>query len=103
MSEQTHDGRKRRWLTRIDEDRRPCLAIKVARRHSAIAVINTLADAMLRHGIPQHLRSDHSPEMTAKRVQDGLFHVGVKTLYIEPASPWENGDHERFNGKRRDA
>ena len=27
---------------------------------------------------------------------------GVKTLYIEPGSPWENGYNESFNGKLRD-
>jgi transposase InsO family protein len=26
----------------------------------------------------------------------------VKTLYIEPGSPWENGYVESFNGKLRD-
>jgi len=26
----------------------------------------------------------------------------VKTLYIEPGSPWENGYIESFNGKMRD-
>lgn len=28
--------------------------------------------------------------------------MGVKTLYIEPGSPWENGYIESFNGKLRD-
>jgi transposase InsO family protein len=28
--------------------------------------------------------------------------VGVKTLYIEPGSPWENGYNESFNSKLRD-
>jgi putative transposase len=28
--------------------------------------------------------------------------LGVKTLFIEPASPWENGYIESFNGKMRD-
>jgi len=28
--------------------------------------------------------------------------MGVKTLYIEPGSPWENGYNESFNGKLRD-
>ena len=28
--------------------------------------------------------------------------MGVKTLYIEPNSPWENGYAESFNGKLRD-
>ena len=31
-----------------------------------------------------------------------LSRVGVKTLYIEPGSPWENGYNESFNGKLRD-
>jgi putative transposase len=28
--------------------------------------------------------------------------MGVKTLFIEPGSPWENGYNESFNGKLRD-
>ncbi len=35
----------------------------------------------------------------------GVVHeddLGVKTLYIEPGSPWENGYLESFNGKLRD-
>jgi transposase InsO family protein len=28
--------------------------------------------------------------------------VGVKTLFIEPGSPWENGYVESFNGRLRD-
>ena len=28
--------------------------------------------------------------------------MGVKTAYIEPGSPWENGYNESFNGKLRD-
>jgi hypothetical protein len=28
--------------------------------------------------------------------------LGVKTLFIEPGSPWENGYVESFNGKMRD-
>jgi len=35
-------------------------------------------------------------------VRDWLENVGVKTLFIEPGSPWENGFIESFNGKLRD-
>ena len=35
-------------------------------------------------------------------VRDWLRRIGVKTLYIEPGSPWENGYNESFNGKLRD-
>jgi transposase InsO family protein len=35
-------------------------------------------------------------------VREWLSRVEVKTLYIEPGSPWENGYTESFNGKLRD-
>ena len=47
---------------------------------------------------PQRL----SREFTAKCVREWLGRVGVKTLFIEPGSPWENGYIESFNGKLRD-
>ena len=31
-----------------------------------------------------------------------MSQLNVKTLYIEPGSPWENGYIESFNGKLRD-
>ena len=31
-----------------------------------------------------------------------MMPLGVKTLYIEPSSPWENGYNKNFNGKLRD-
>ena len=65
-------------------------------------LIETLADLMLVHGIPEHLRSDNGPEFIAERLRKWLSAVGAKTLYIEPGSPWENGYCESFNGKLRD-
>jgi transposase InsO family protein len=38
----------------------------------------------------------------AKEVRHWLGRIGVKTLYIEPGSPWENGYNESFNGKLMD-
>ena len=37
-----------------------------------------------------------------KQFVHGLQRLGIKTLYIEPGSPWENGYIESFNGKLRD-
>ena len=99
---QTQDGRKVRLMTLIDEFTRECLAIRVARRINSLGVLETMADAMLVRGIPEHIRSDNGPEMTAKVVRSWLESVGAKTLYIEPGSPWENGYCESFNGKLRD-
>jgi transposase InsO family protein len=52
--------------------------------------------------VPEYIRSDNGAEFTAKAVRNWLQQVGVKTLYIEPGSPWENGYIESFNGKLRD-
>ncbi len=102
METQTHDGRRIRLMTLIDEFTRKCLAIKVARRINAISVIETLADAMLFNGLPTYIRSDNGPEMVTKVLREGLTGLGTGILYIEPGSPWENGYCESFNGKLRD-
>ncbi len=47
-------------------------------------------------------RLKHSREFTAKVVRKWLERIGVRTLFIEPGSPWENGYNESFNGKLRD-
>jgi putative transposase len=52
--------------------------------------------------VPAHLRLDNGPEFTAARVRAWLSRLGVKTLFIQPGSPWENGYVESFNGKMRD-
>ena len=98
----THDGRSLRLLTLIDEYTRECLAVRVARRLNSHHVIEVLGDAMLTHGVPQHVRSDNGAEMRADRVQKWLGTLGTKPLFIEPGSPWENGYCESFNGKLRD-
>jgi len=99
---QTHDGRKVRLMTLIDEFTRECLAIRVARRINSLGVLETMAEVMLTRGAPEHIRSDNGAEMTAKIVRQWLAGVGAKTLYIAPGSPWENGYCESFNGKLRD-
>ena len=42
------------------------------------------------------------PSSRQSGVRDWLRRVEVKTLFIEPGSPWENGYIESFNGKLRD-
>ncbi len=98
----THDGRAFRMLTVIDEFTRECLAIEVARRLRSDDVLHVLTDLFVRHGPPDHIRSDNGSEFTAKAVRGWLSRIGVKTLYIEPGSPWENGYNESFNGKLGD-
>jgi putative transposase len=51
---------------------------------------------------PAFIRSDNRGEFTAGVVHGWLKRIQVKTLYIEPGSPWENGYKESFNGKLPD-
>jgi len=88
-------------LTVLDEYTRECLAIVVERKLRSDDVLHTLAELFAKHGAPEHIRSDNGPEFTAKAVREWLGKVGVKTLFIEPGSPWENGYCESFNGKLR--
>lgn len=89
-------------LTLIDEYTRECLAIDVSRRLTSEDVLERLSDLFVRRGVPDYIRSDNSPEFIAKTVREWLERVEVKTLFIEPGSPWENGYIESFNGKLRD-
>ncbi|WP_408833527.1 IS3 family transposase [Acidocella sp.] len=99
---QTHDGRKLRLMTLIDEFTRECLAVRVARRINGLGVLETMAKVMMARGVPEYIRSDNGPEMTSKAVRAWLANVGAQTLYIEPGSAWENGYCESFNSKIRD-
>ena len=73
----TDEGRSLKLLTLIDESTRECLAIRVGRCVRGPEVIETLSDAMLFHGIPEHIRSDNGPEMTSKRVRNWLQQIGT--------------------------
>ena len=43
----------------------------------------------------------YGSEFIATAVQKWLGQIGVKTLYIAPGSPWENGYNESFDGSLR--
>jgi transposase InsO family protein len=102
MVERTSNGRAFRILNIIDEFTRECLSIKVDRKISSQDVIDELFNLFVFRGIPEHIRSDNGPEFTARAVRKWLNRLGVKTLFIELGSPWENGYIESFNGKLRD-
>ena len=102
LTERTEDGRQLRILVVIDEFTRECLAIEVARSFTAQDVTMTLQYLFAVRGAPEHLRSDNGPEFVAKEIQEWLARACVRTLYIQKASPWENGYVESFNGRLRD-
>jgi transposase InsO family protein len=96
-----HEGRPLRMLVVLDDYTRECRPIVVERRLKSDDVLDTLAGLFANYGAPEQLRSYNGPEFTLLVVREWLKRVGVRTLFIEPGSPWENGYNERFNGKLR--
>jgi transposase InsO family protein len=74
----------------------------VERKLNADDVLHCLTDLFVAQGPPEHIRSDNGSEYTAQAVRQWLERTGVRTLYIEPGSPWEDGYCESFNSKLRD-
>ena len=57
---------------------------------------------MATRGVSDHVRSGDGREFTAKAVRECLGKVGLKMLYIDPGSLWENGYVESLNAKLRE-
>jgi putative transposase len=96
------NGQKVKLLTVVDEYTRESLAIRAATSIKSSAVIETLSRVVAKRGAPLCLRSDNGSEFVAARVKEWLQQKGIKTLYIEPGSPWQNALGESFNGRLRD-
>lgn len=102
VSDRLRNGKKIRMLTVIDEYTREFLAIRVDYQLKSDDVIDVLSTLFLTKGIPEYIRSDNGSEFTSEYLQKWLKDLHVRTAYIEPGSPWENGFNERFNGSLRD-
>ncbi len=61
-----------------------------------------MARLVAQRGAPGHIRSDNGSEFVARTLQSWLADCHVKTLYIEPGSPWQNRHVESFHGSLRD-
>lgn len=102
VMDQTEDGRRLKLLPVVDEFTREPHAILVERSITAADVVDLLAHLFQIHGEPEYLRSDNGPEFIANAVRVWLARSGVRTLYIEPGSPWQNAYSETFNSRFED-
>ena len=102
VKEHTENGKSFRVLNIIDEYTKECLAALPERKIKSEDVLDQLFNLFVFRGVPEHIRSDNGPEFTARAVRKWLAKLGVKTLFIEPGSPWEDGYIESFNAKMRD-
>jgi putative transposase len=102
LQDQDMHGRTLYILTVMDEFTREGLAIAVTEATSAEWVLAVLSGLVALHGAPAYLRSDNGAEFVALAVQAWLARRQIRTLYIDPGCPWQNGREERFNGTVRD-
>ena len=102
IADSTVRGGALRVLTILDEYTRECHVLRADRALKSKDVLEWLRKAIEEHGAPAYLRSDNGPEFIANIVQGWLREHGVRTLYIEPGSPWQNGFVESFHGRFRD-
>jgi putative transposase len=98
----TEDGRRLKVMPVVDEYTRECLALEIKRSITAGDVVEVLDRLFSERGEPAYIRSDNGPEFIAETIKRWLAVCGVKTLYIEPGSPWENAYSETFIGRLRD-
>lgn len=102
IADATVRGGALRMLTILDEHTRECHVLRADRALRSEDVLKWLKKAIHEHGAPQYLRSDNGSEFIAKAVQRWLAHNQIKTIYINPGSPWQNGFVESFHGRFRD-
>jgi transposase InsO family protein len=98
----SEDGRRVKVLPVVDEYSRECLSLEGQRSITTSGVIDTLSRLFIERGEPDYIRSDNGPEFIAEALKEWLAVSGVKTLYIEPGSPWENAYSETFVSQMRD-
>jgi transposase InsO family protein len=102
IADATVRGGALRMLTILDEHTRECHVLWAERALKSEDVLHWLQKAVAQHGAPEYLRSDNGSEFIAKIVQRWLTENRIKTIYIEPGSPWQNGFVESFHGRFRD-
>ncbi len=102
LMDTTLNGGRLKFLTVIDEFSRSCLSIKVERSLTSYDVRGELERLITLHGAPSFIRCDNGPEFIAQTLQKFVTDAAIKTLFIDPGSPWQNGYCESFNSRFRD-
>ncbi len=98
----TMRGGKLRMLTVLDEYTRQSRCIHVDRKINARKVRSIMSRLIAEHGAPEHIRSYNGSEFIEKELRAWLASQSIKTLYIDPGSPWQNGYIESFHARLRD-
>jgi putative transposase len=99
----TATGRVIKILHVVDEFTRESLSDLVAHSIDADATVDCLDRIVARRGtLPEFIRCDNGPELTANALRDWCRFSGAGTSYIDPGSPWQNPWVESYGSRIRD-
>jgi len=101
--DQTADGRILKLLHVVDEFTREALEIRCERRIDSDLTVARLERIVEQTGrVPEFIRSDNGPELTANALRDWCRFSRTGSVFIEPGSPWQNPYVESFGSRIRD-
>jgi putative transposase len=95
-------GRALRIYTLVDSFTRECLALEVDSCLSSRRVTRVLDWVIGQRGGPEAIRCDNGPEFTSRHFLSWCEEHKIRTVYIQPGRPMQNGYVESFNGRFRD-
>lgn len=98
----TATGRTLKLLHVTDEFTRESLSDLVAYSIDADRTVDVLDRLVEERGVPDFIRCDNGPELTANALRDWCLFTGAGTSYIEPGSPWQNPWVESYGSRVRD-
>jgi putative transposase len=101
--DQTADGRVLKLLHIVDEFTREAMEVRCERRIDADHTVARLERILAQTGrVPQFIRCDNGPELTANAIRDWCRFSGAGSVFIEPGAPWQNPYVESFGSRIRD-
>jgi putative transposase len=101
--DQTADGRVLKLLHIVDEFTREALEVRCERRIDSDHTVARLERIVAQTGrVPQFIRCDNGPELTANAIRDWCRLSRTGSVFIEPGSPWQNPYVESFGSRIRD-
>jgi putative transposase len=102
LFDRTTQGQSLKWFSIVDECTRQWITLDVGRKITSEDVTDRLATLFVMDGVPSCIRSDNGPEFVSQAIQRWLASLDVRTLYVDPGSPWRNGYVESFHSRLRD-
>lgn len=101
VSDALFTGEKLKILTIVDAFTKLSPAVGVGFRYKACQVVQTLEDAIQKHGKPALIRIDNGPEFISKELDLWAYAHKITLDFSRPGKPTDNAYIESFNSRFR--